>query len=165
MYFSNRYVIFTIHFFFFSFWQVSHLSGSIIVHMQMCRKFQAYRVPYQYQHCTIILGLSCNFSDNWGGTGLHKYKRSYPMTHIRKSWSFLILCRFDCSVSTTKFKCWKVSPLSNDVLSWLSCIRLRARKCNQGWTLIFHSTTIYFKHIYLTAIGKQFTTIRPSCGG
>ena len=63
-YFSIRYVIFTIHFFFFSFREVSHLSGSTIVHMQMCREFQAYRVSYLYQHCTIILGLLCNFSDN-----------------------------------------------------------------------------------------------------
>ena len=60
--------------------QVSHQSGSILAQVQLCVKFQdfATQASYLHPHCNIVLGVLCTFSDNLGGTGLHKHRGPIP---------------------------------------------------------------------------------------
>ena len=52
--------------------------------------------------------------------------------------------------------------LCKNVHMAISCFR-QSRKCSPINDTSYLVSTC-FKHIYLTTIGKQFTTIRPSCG-
>ena len=98
--FSSRYVIFPY------LWQVSHQPGSILAHVQLCVKIQyfATRASYLHLHCTIVLGVSCTFSDNLGGTGLHKHRGPIPWSMEGYHDLVLSFCSVDYSFSTTKFK-------------------------------------------------------------
>ena len=73
-----------------SFWQVSHLPGSTIVHMQLCMKFKdfASRASYLHPHCTrIISGCVVYLFRKLGWNWASQSHMSYHLTHRRKSWS------------------------------------------------------------------------------
>ena len=63
-----------------SFWKVSHQAGSILLHVQLCVKFQEFitRASYLHPHCTKVMGVLCTFSDNLAGTELHEHRGPIP---------------------------------------------------------------------------------------
>ena len=98
-----------------SFWQVDHLPGSIIVHMQLCMNFQDFASPdsYLHQDCTrIISGYVAYLFRQLGWYWASQSQMSYPLIHRRKSWSYFKPLQFWLQLLHHQIKIWIGALLS-----------------------------------------------------